>query len=151
MNDPWDGQWPAIPDGTIAGNIIRLMSHRKTTRAQLARDMGVVSSQVTKWLQQDDDQFSVRTMNRIAEMLNVPAFALMVPAFDAEYRRISIVARYLHFVYRYGPEWPKVHRWISQHLDALEEALGTKVEAEEFTPHDLVKKQNGAPAGKVSS
>lgn len=56
MNAPWDGQWPAIPEGTIAGNIIRLMHHRKTSRAQLARDMCVVSSQVTKWLQQDDSE-----------------------------------------------------------------------------------------------
>ena len=144
MNDPWDGQWPAIPEGTIAGNIIRLMGHRKTTRAQLARDMGVVSSQVTKWLQQDDDQFSVRTMNRTAALLNVPAFALMVPAFNAEYRRISVVARYMHFVYRYGSQWPKIHRWVAQHMDSIEEALRTSVTAEEFGPYDMVTQKGEA-------
>ena len=116
------------------------------TRGQLARDMGVVPSQVTKWLQQDDGQFTVRTMERIAALLNVPAFALMVPIYDADYRRISVVARYLHFVFRYGAEWPNVHRWITQHLDSLEEALGTSLKAEEFTPFDLVGKAEAAHA-----
>jgi transcriptional regulator with XRE-family HTH domain len=146
MDKPWDGQWPALPAGTVALNITRLMAQRKMTRGQLARGVGVVPSQVTKWLQQADGQFTVRTMQRIAVLLHVPAFALMIPAFDREYRSISVVARFLHLAYRYGTEWPKLHRWLSLHLDTLEEALGTSVEAEDFTPFELAKKKNGAPA-----
>ena len=140
MDKPWEGQWPTLPAGTVALNITRLMAQRKMTRGQLARGIGVVPSQVTKWLQQADGQFTVRTMQRIAALLSVPAFALMVPAFDKEYRSISVVARFLHLAYRYGAEWPRLHKWMGLHLDTLEEVLGTRVEAEESTPFDLVGK-----------
>jgi transcriptional regulator with XRE-family HTH domain len=142
MEYPWKGGWPELPERTVARNITTILRYRKMSQTEFARQMDVAPPQVTKWLQQDDDSYTIKTIRRSAKVLSVPTFALIVPLFDPEYRQISVTARYLYIAYRFGSHWPRIYRWIQSSLDLIEEALSTSSANDEFVPFDLLAERD---------
>ena len=139
---PWQGGWPELPEGTVARNITTILRFRKMSQTEFARQMQVAPPQITKWLQQNDDSFTIKTIRKCAKVLSLPTFVLMVPLFDPDYRKISVTARYLYIAYRFGAHWPRIYRWIQGSLDLIEDALSTTSAGDEFVPFDLQASRN---------
>jgi len=76
---------PFLPPDTIVKNILELLHLRGMTQKVFAEKCGVNPAQVTKWLTQCDDQFTMATIKKMAYALSLEPHKMLYAMHDEDW------------------------------------------------------------------
>lgn len=87
---------PDIPPNTVRRNIEYLMKEWGLKQSDLAKALDVHPSQISRWLQQDDEDFAYRTLQRIGDVIGAPGPLLGIPFLDETWLNFPIISAIRH-------------------------------------------------------